>query len=154
MAYYKKRRNTGPSKNDLKVRRNMEAERQTRGGVTLSQRFPNVERLTVKLEILGPQKQLFSKATRAFGPSDRCEFSVPCPGRCGGGSFDLEGKLTAVLTAGQTVTEATGICQQPIYPGASEVCGCQLRCGIEASYLPEPAAAPQAPAVPPTAPPA
>ncbi|MBI4676288.1 MAG: hypothetical protein HY748_01760 [Elusimicrobia bacterium] len=141
--FYKKRRNTGPSKNDLKVQRNLESERLARSGDTLARRFPSVQRLSIRLEITGPQKQLLAAETRVFGPADRCGFEVACPGRCGGGRFDLDAKVVAVLSARQTASESSGVCQNPIYAGSSDVCGCRLACAIEAAYRPEPAPADQ-----------
>ncbi|MBI5624268.1 MAG: hypothetical protein HY924_10845 [Elusimicrobia bacterium] len=143
MAYFKKRRNPGPSKNELKVQRNEEEDRRTRSGDTLARRFPDVQRLSIRLEIRGPQSQLFSEESRVFNPPDRCNFAVACPGRCGGGTFNLEAKLESVLDSRQTASESSGVCQNPIYAGAAEVCGCRLSCKIEASYKPEDPAAGQ-----------
>ncbi|MFA6318057.1 MAG: hypothetical protein WC943_11610 [Elusimicrobiota bacterium] len=146
MAYFKKRRNAGPSKNELKVARASEVERRARMGGTLGARFPMVLRLSIRLAITGPQGQLFSEETRSFGPADKCGFEVSCPGRCGGGRFDLDTKLAAVLNARETASESSGVCQNPIYAGASEVCGCRLACKIEASYKPEEPPQPDQPA--------
>lgn len=143
-AFYKKRRNTGPSKNDLKVQRNMESARLSRSGDTIGRRFPTVQRVSIRLEIMGPQGQLLSEETRVFSPADRCGFEVQCPGRCGGGRFDLEAKLAAVLNSRETASESSGVCQNPIYAGSSEVCGCRLSCKIEAAFKPEPAPGPAA----------
>ncbi|MBI5882860.1 MAG: hypothetical protein HZB91_07135 [Elusimicrobia bacterium] len=139
--FYKKRRNTGPSKNDLKVQRGAEVERRARSGDTVGRRFPTVQRLSIRLEIMGPQGQLFSDETRVLNPVDRCNFEVACPGRCGGGKFNLEAKVDSVVGSREIASESSGVCQNPIYAGSSEVCGCRLSCKIEAAYKPEQAEA-------------
>ena len=143
MAYFKRRRGSGgPSKNEKKVMRSREEERQSRAGGTLAQRYPYVKRLVVHLEFLSPQKHPLSQETRAFEPADICKFSVSCPGRCGDGSFDLAGKIDAVILAEQTASESSGKCPKPLYAGAAETCGCELKCRLEVSYLPKPEPAP------------
>lgn len=143
-GFFRKRRGpSGPSKNEQKVMRAAAAERQARSGGTLAERFPTVKRLVVKLELLSPQKQALSEETRSFEAKDICKLAVPCPGRCGNGSFDLAGKIEAVVLAEQPVSEASGLCKKPLYAGAADVCGCELRCKIEIVYLPKPEPAPE-----------
>lgn len=142
--FFKRRGPSGPNKNEQKVQRGREAERRNRMGGGLGERYPTVERLSVGLEFTGPQGQSLERKTWTFGPSDACDLAAPCPGRCGEGKFDLAGKIGAVIEARQPLAEASGKCQQPLYSGSTEVCGCQLKCRIEVRYLPEPAAAPPA----------
>lgn len=140
-VYRKKRRITGPSKNEEKVSRGRQEEYLQRASNSLGARFPTVTRMTVRLDFLGPQGQSLSQETRAFAPSDSCSFSAPCPGTCGVGNFDLAAKIAAVVEAGEAVSEGAGVCQERLYAGSQAACGCQLRCRIEVSYKPQPAAA-------------
>ena len=102
-SYRKKRRKVGPSKNDEKVGRAKAMERMSSPGNSLSARFPGVTRLVVRLTFVSRQHQLLSEETRTFGPRDACDFTAPCPGNCGVGDFDLGGKITAVITARESV---------------------------------------------------
>jgi hypothetical protein len=139
MAFYGKRRKpAGPSKNEQKVQRN-EAEARRHSG-NMSQRFPQVERLTISLQFLTPQGQILEEQKRVFKGSDAPDFSAPCPGRCGGGKFNLDAKVAGVVEARQPAAEATGLCQEPLYANSPDSCGARLQCKIEVSYLPEPAA--------------
>ena len=137
MAFYGKRRKpAGPSKNEQKIQRN-EAEARRAGG-RLAQQFPTVERITIALQFLGPQGQVLGEEKRVFKVTDAPDFSASCPGRCGGGKFNLEAKVASVVEARQPAAEANGTCQEPLYAGAAEVCGTRLQTKIEVAYLPEP----------------
>lgn len=134
-GYFKKRRVAGPSKNEQKVQRVREAEARERSKGRLGDAFPQVERLTVRTEILSPQgAQLAEPETKVYKTGDRADFAVACPGRCGQGSFNLEGKIQSVIESNAPSAEASGTCQEPLYAGASEVCGVQLKCRIEVQY--------------------
>ena len=101
----------------------------------LSDAFPQVERLTVGLELLSPQNApLSERETRVFKPEDKCDFSVPCPGRCGQGSFNLAAKLQAVVESHETASQSSGTCQEPLYVGSPDVCGVKLNCQIQIQY--------------------
>lgn len=114
--------------------RGQEAARQERSGL-LRERFPVVQRLSVRLNFSTPQQHALDQETRSFGPADPCDFSATCPGRCGGkGSFDLAAKINAVVEGRQTRAEGSGVCQEPLYAGASDVCGFRLSCVIEVNY--------------------
>lgn len=132
-GYFKKRRGpSGPSKNELKARRS----RDSGPGDTLGGLFPTVRQLTIRLEFTTPEGHPFGSSSRALGPADPCDLSVPCPGRCGTGSFNLATKVGAVVEAKELLSESSGTCQEPLYAGAASVCGLQLRCRLEAAYLP------------------
>lgn len=134
-GYFKKRRIAGPSKNEQKLQREREAEARERSRGRLGDAFPQVERLTVRLELHSPQgAPLAEPETRTWKAPDRTDFAVPCPGRCGEGSFNLEGKITSMIETHVPSAEASGVCQQPLYAGATEVCGVQLKCKIEVQY--------------------
>ena len=126
----------GPNKNEKKVMREKQAENQARFARPLSEMYPSVQRLSIQLEFLTPQQHLFDRQVRVFEPSNACDFSVPCLGRCGGqGSFDLESKVSQVISARQTVSTGSGTCQERLYLGP-EICGFRLQCKIEAVYRP------------------
>lgn len=137
MPFYRKKRRhkPGPSKNEMKVWRGREAERQVRSAGTLRERFPWVQKLTVQLDFFTPQQLLLEKESRMFGPPDPCLFSAPCPGRCGGrGSFDLAAKVQAVVESRQPQGTGAGVCRELLYPGSAEICGFRLQCRIDALY--------------------
>ncbi len=133
----KRRRPSGPNKNQKKVQRDQEASDQTRAAGLLSQVFPSVEKLTVHLDFLTPQQHLMDQQKRVFTPADVCDFSVPCPGRCGHGSFNLSAKVKSVIDSRETRSEGNGTCMEPTFLGAKELCDFRLRCRIEVDYLPE-----------------
>ncbi len=136
--FFKRRGPSGPNKNEQRVQRGKEAERRSRMTGALGQRYPTVERLAVDLDFTGPQGQSLERKTWAFGLNDAVDLAAPCPGRCGEGKFDLAAKIEAVIEARQALSEAAGKCQEPLYSGSTEVCGCQLKCRIEVRYLPLP----------------
>jgi hypothetical protein len=133
-AYRKKRRVVGPSKNEERVERNRREEALTRSSNSLGARFPNVRSLTVKLAFFGAQGQSFGEETRKFAPNDPCLFAVPCPGRCGVGSFDLAAKITAIIGAHEPQSQSSGVCQEPVAAGSSDTCQCRLDCAVEVAY--------------------
>src|SRR5579885_3665933 len=128
--YRKKRRQVGPSKNEEKVERG----RQAKSAVPLGARYPQVRSLTIVLTFSGPQGQSFGQETRAFSPQDPCDFAVPCPGRCGVGSFDLAAKIEEVIAAQEQESKSSGVCQEVLFAGAADVCGCKLDCAITVAY--------------------
>jgi hypothetical protein len=136
--FFKRRAKPGINKNDQKVQRGKEAVGRGRAAGSLGYRYPLVERLSVTLDFITPQNQSVDQQTRVFGPLDGCEFSVPCPGRCGCGSYDLAAKIKAVIDAGEKASESSGICKEPLYSGSPDICGLKLQCKIEIRYLPQP----------------
>jgi len=141
-GYYKKRkRNVGPNKNEEKVSRSKQSE--GLGGLTnsLGARYPSVARLTVRLQFLSPQQHLLGEETRVFNPQDGCDFSAPCPGRCGVGDFDLAAKISSIVSSGQAVSESNGVCQERLFAGSSDICDCRLQCHMEVAYQAAPDAA-------------
>ena len=132
--YRKKRRNAGPSKNEEKVERARQAERLQGGANLLSVRFPDVQSLTVKLTFSGAQGQFLADESRTFGPQDPCSFAVPCPGRCGVGSFDLAAKIGAIVTNHELESRSSGVCQEKLFAGAADMCQCKLDCVVTVVY--------------------
>jgi hypothetical protein len=140
-SFFKKRRRgpAGPNKNEQKVMRARSAENRARAGGLMGQNFPAVKKLTIRLEFTTPQQHLMDSKTLTLGPSDPCDFTAACPGRCGSGSFDFSAKVRSVVEGRQSSGESAGVCREPLYPGAADICGLRLQCRIEASYAPEPA---------------
>jgi hypothetical protein len=138
-GYYKprRRRHTAAlNKNEQKVRRGQEDERMAQMVGVMKDRFPHVVGMNVQLQFVTPQNETYESEVREFGPEAVCDFSVQCPGRCGGtGSFDLAGKIRSVLEARQERADAQGICRQILAAGTSDECGFRLRCKIEADYI-------------------
>jgi hypothetical protein len=136
--YRKKRRIVGPSKNEEKVERSRQQEAMGRGSNSIGSRYPEVKSMKVALTFTGAQQQSLGGETRSYGPQDPCVFSVPCPGMCGVGAFDLAGKVAQVVEAHSEVSEGSGVCQERLHTGAP--CGCTLKVRLEVAYRPAPAA--------------
>ena len=113
-----------------------DAERAAHSGETLGARFPAVSRLSIKLIYLNAQGHVLEEKALALTPADPCRFTVGCPGRCGIGSFDFSAKLEQALGERLASFDCSGKCEQPLYAGSKEVCGCELKCRIEAAFLP------------------
>ncbi len=128
----KRRAPAGPNKNEQKVMR----EKMARSIGPLRERYPSVQKLTVDLEFRTPQQHLMDNQTRVYTPGDQCDFTVPCPGRCGHGSFDLAGKIKSVIEGGETSSESRGTCMETLFDGSKEPCGFELRCRIRTVYGP------------------
>lgn len=132
--YRKKKRNTGPSKNEEKIERGRQAEAMNRQSNSLGARYPSVNNLVVHLAFLGAQQQSLGEETRKYGQNDPCDFAVPCPGMCGVGSFDLAAKISAVIGNQEERSEGGGTCQERLHAGTGPACGCSLKCRVEVSY--------------------
>ena len=140
MAGFPRRRRgpQGPNKNEQKVQQREAAERRVRSAGSLADRFPSVERLSISLEFRGPQDSVLGSENRVFRGADIVELAAPCPGLCGVGNFDLAAKIEQVVIAREPASQASGVCQERLYAGSPDVCGCRLACRIEISYKPEP----------------
>ncbi len=133
MAGYfpKRKKDTGPNKNEKKVLRAEDERRQ--GSRVLGNDYPLIKRVSVQLKFLNPQRAVIGEETRAFGASDRFDFSAPCPGSCGEGTFDLEGRIAKMVEGREASAEANGKCQRQRY-GSPDPCGCELNCRIDVVY--------------------
>ena len=101
-------------------------------------KFPAVESLNLRLDFTTPQRQALDGETRVLGPSDACDFTAPCPGRCGGyGVFDFTPAFTSAIASKRSSADANGTCQQPLFPGSPEACGMHLSCRMNVVYRPE-----------------
>ncbi|MEK7858275.1 MAG: hypothetical protein AAB320_03955 [Elusimicrobiota bacterium] len=138
--HFKKRRQAaGPNKNEQKVMRSEDDK--ARGRTIMGPRFPFVKRLNLNVTFMSPQGAMLEEKSLSFGPLDSYNFAFNCPGRCGGGSYDLSMRLEAIVSSRVTETEIVMKCPQPVYAGAAEACACELRAKLSISYLPPPAAA-------------
>jgi hypothetical protein len=136
MAYFKKRRAPSPNKNLEKIRRAEAAERMGSAG-PMKLRFPTVERLTVHLRFVDPHGQTLQEETQTYDAQTPMKLSAPCPGQCGGAaSFELDAKVAAVVEAREARSESSGKCQQRLYAGLPDECGCELKCRVEVVYAP------------------
>lgn len=134
--YFKKRRkNQGPNKNEEKVLRAAQA-REGSGG-SLGGRYSSVKRVKITLRFLTAQQQLLEEKTLELKASDPYDFGAPCPGRCGTGHFDFSEAVSNTVARRQSVAESGGICKEPVFAGAQETCGCQLKCRMEIEYAPQ-----------------
>ena len=102
-------------------------------GRALSAIYPNVQRLTLDLEFLSPQGDLISQDQIDAGPSDVVDLSAPCPGRCGDGTMDLQGKVEDVVRRHETASESRGKCARPAF-GTGDPCGTELHAHIGIAY--------------------
>lgn len=133
MQYRKRRPHRTLNKNQQKVVRGQEAGRER---PPLSASYPAVERLLVELVFSNVQGDIIEERSAEWTPSDPVDFSAPCPGRCGDGKMDLEGKIGETIRRQAPEAEGRGKCLRPIYAGASEVCGIELRARIRVTYKP------------------
>lgn len=137
MAQFRKRRaNAGPNKNEEKIRRGQEAESRARQAGVLRERFPGLSGLTLELTATHPQSGQSDRETRVIAADGACAFTVPCPGRCGRGTFDLTEMVTAAVEARRAEAQASAVCQEPFVPGLPDPCGYKLECRLEARYSP------------------
>ena len=128
MAYFRRRNTKTVNKNEEKALRN-----RRQAGQMLSSAYPGVQRLTLDLEFISPQGDLISQDQVDAGPSDIVDLSAPCPGRCGDGSMDLQGKVEDIVRRHETRSESRGRCARPAF-GTGDPCGTELRARIAVSY--------------------
>jgi hypothetical protein len=138
-GFQKRRRKPGPSKNEEKVSRGKEEERLAHPSNRLGNRYASAERLALAFTLIGNHQELLGQETRNFGREDACDFSVECPGLCGGGTFDLGLKVSELVASREPSSEFSLICQGKTYAGNATVCGVTLKCRADASYRPIPA---------------
>lgn len=142
MARFFKKRHKAPEtpKNVLKVMRRQEQGR----GSHLEDLFPTAGLLKIQLKFVSPQGHVVGEETRVFKPESVCDFSAACPGNCGTGQFNLEGKVREVVEGALPSSESSGKCPVPRY-GGTEPCGVELKCRIEATFRAAPAPPPPPP---------
>src|SRR5206468_856123 len=121
MPFKKRRIQKSHNKNLKKVMRGQSE------AVILGTRYANVQRLDIQLDFISPEGVLLSSENRSFTPNDPMDLTADCPGRCGNGRMDLEGKINQIINSGQVSCDTQGLCQEIIYADMKEVCGTQLR---------------------------
>jgi hypothetical protein len=134
--YRKKRRKTGPSKNDEKVQRGREAEAQEHAAGTLTSRFPGVRGVKVRIAVTSPQGVVLEENEELIGPNDAFIIQADCPGRCGSGSYEFAELVAASLTKLEEHGVADIACVEPLYGGGPDKCGCVAKCEFEAEFAP------------------
>lgn len=142
-SFRKRRRQAGPSKNELKVLRGR-PERQN----TLRSRFPEVARVSLALRFTGERGQVFDEVRRVVQPDEGLDLSAACPGRCGVGNFSFDALVTEAVASRKNLIESSAVCAEPLAPGLPQTCGCTLDCRVDLEFNPEPAPPPQTPPAP------
>lgn len=140
MPIKKRRPQKAISKNEQRLIRRDQQERESWSVGRLGSRFPNVSSLELRLEFVTPQGDVLSTEQRLFRPSDLLDFSAACQGRCGNGVMNMEAAVSQMMNAGQTTRDIKGMCRETLFAGSPETCNCELRCRINATYNPAPAA--------------
>jgi hypothetical protein len=134
--YRKKRRKTGPSKNEEKVQRGRDADDEARAAGTLASRFPAVRGVKVKITVTSAQGVVLDETDDLIGPNDAFQIGADCPGRCGSGSFDFAEQVAASLTKLEEQGSFEVACAEPLYGGGPEACGSTAKCEFEAEFAP------------------
>jgi hypothetical protein len=122
--YRKKRRKTGPSKNEEKVRRGRMAEAEAHAAGTVSSRFPGVAGIAVRIAVISPQGVTLEESEDTLGPDDAFQIGVDCPGRCGSGKFDFAPAVSDALARGDDGGALEIPCGETLYGGGPDACGC------------------------------
>lgn len=134
--YRKKRRKTGPSKNEEKVQRGRDAEAEAQSAGTLASRFPGVRGVKVRITVTSPQGVVLEENDDLIGPNDPFIIEADCPGRCGSGSYEFSEAVSAALSSHEEQGAAETACAEPLYGGGPENCGCVAKCEFEAEFAP------------------
>jgi hypothetical protein len=134
--YRKKRRKAGPSKNEEKVQRGRDADDEARAAGTLASRFPTVRGVKVKITVTSPQGVVLDETDDLIGPNDAFQIAADCPGRCGSGSYDFAELVADSLTKLEEQGSTEKACQEPLYGGGPDICGCVAKCEFEAEFAP------------------
>ena len=135
--YFRKRRpKPSPNKNEEKVRRAVAQKRLDSLIGTLAEHYPTVTRLALDVKFLSPQSLILDQQVLDFSPNSDCRFTFPCAGRCGKGAFDLTAIITQVVNSKKKLDESSRKCEERIYVGSSEACGCEMQYKINITYAP------------------
>lgn len=124
-TFFKKRRRgpSGPNKNEKKVlRRRPEA--------SLRDLCPGATRLEIVFHFESPQGDPYEDIARDFSPGDPCDFSAPCPGRCGNGRFDLTDAARGLFQSGGDRAEERLVCREASHNDPATPCDFRLTCEI------------------------
>ena len=136
-GFRKKRRNTGPSKNEEKVAREYRAEQSRQNAPTLGVAYPELMGLSIEGFFYYPANNLIDQRKLEVSPNDKTRLTFDCPGMCGGGKFELEDILEEAIEGRRERVELTIPCAEPSSRGE---CGCQLKLVGTLRFKPIPAA--------------
>ena len=114
------------NKNLLKHRRG-----QDESGASLRRLFPSVNAIAIDLVYQSPEGFELDSERREFGPEDEVDLSANCPGACGVGEMDLEGKVREMIGARRTEADSRALCREP---AGARPCGCELRARLQIEY--------------------
>ncbi len=134
--YRKKRRKTGPSKNDEKVARGREALAESQSAGTLSSRFPTVRAIKFRIAVVSPQGVTLDETEDQLGADDAFIVEADCPGRCGSGSYDFSEIVAASVSKLEDHGTAQIACAEPLYGGGPESCGCIAKLEFQTEFAP------------------
>ena len=133
-GYFKKRRAAAPNKNDAKIRRTEAAAARDRSLPLVGQRWPDVSRMTIRLRFHANGNDIRTESL-ALGPEMHVQTRIPCPGQCAeNGSFEIGPTIDTAVGARQTRAEGNAACQEQLYAGVPQLCGCQLHCVVDLTY--------------------
>jgi hypothetical protein len=132
MAYFKKKRKAGPSKNELKLARARQADASERAAGTVRSNFPSVSKLGIDLTFLSEHGVVLGHEALSLAADDPTMFEAECPGMCGSGSFDFSAKVEQTVSAAQERAEGSAVC--PVTLPSGKQCGCQAKVVITAQY--------------------
>jgi hypothetical protein len=131
MVYRKRRILPAKNKNDAKVKRRKGDVQQP----SLGTLYPNVKQIEIGLQFYDARGNFLDEMDMIVGQDDEADFRVDCPASCGDGRMDLEAKIKEVVSRNQTKADAKGRCNRTLYPGSPDICGTELRCTIDVTYL-------------------
>ena len=127
MQYKKRRHPKGPNKNEERHRRGQTSE------APLGVNFPSVERLVLDLSFFDSRGNFLDKDTRDIHANEGVSLSVPCPGNCGTGAFNLKDKLDSIVQQRLPSSEGRAKCEEVLFE-AGPTCGCEVRAQINLEY--------------------
>lgn len=133
VAFFKKKRGRpGPSKNEQKVRRSAEVERQERASGTLASRYPGLKQLTIEADFFSPLGTPLEHRSTKIKPQDIFNVALACPGQCGRAHFLLDAAVEEMTASGKQSTQGVLICEEPLYTGPGAICSCKVQYTVSA----------------------
>jgi hypothetical protein len=124
--YRRRRVRHGPSKNELRAKRNEKAVAEEARIGALRQRFPTLSRILLDLRMEGATGIPMGQDSKIVGLDEPFNALFPCPSSCGNGQFDLMIALDSALTMEKDSQEGMEICQAASYMDPRTLCGTKL----------------------------
>jgi hypothetical protein len=124
--YRRRRRPSGPSKNELRAARNEKADLARVHAGTLRQRFPQVTIFQLDIRMEGSSGVALGEDSHRIDLDEPLDLQIPCPSTCGNGKFNLTEALEDSLNASKETQEGLTICQTASYMDARIACGTKL----------------------------